>query len=103
LLEGSSGAAPWLRLAVRADPQLAVAHAALAVATATATDAATAIEQAKANAHLATRRERQHIEIVGLMLSGDLGRGRALAAEHLAEFPTDELIRRIGAITRSSG
>jgi hypothetical protein len=102
LLAGSSGAAPWLRLAVRADSQLAVAHAALAVAAATSADAATAIEQALANPHPATRRERQHIEIVALMLSGAVDRGRALAADHLAEFPTDELISYLCIAGRSA-
>jgi hypothetical protein len=100
LLVGSSEAARWLRLAVLADPQLAVAHAALAVAS--RVDARAALERAVANAPHATRRERQHVEIVGSMVAGDVDRGRALAADHLAEFPTDELISHIRTTTRWS-
>ena len=43
-------------------------------------------------AHGATRRERQHVEIVALVLVGDVTRARALRAAHLAEFPGDVLI-----------
>jgi hypothetical protein len=102
LLAGSGEAARRLRLAVLADPQLAVAHAALAVAASTSADARTAMERAVATAPVATRRERQHVEIVGLMLSGAVDRGRTLAAEHLAEFPTDELISYLCITGRSA-
>ena len=40
----------------------------------------------------ATRRDRQHIEIVALAILGDVARARALRAAHLAEFPDDVLI-----------
>jgi hypothetical protein len=39
-----------------------------------------------------TRRERQQIQIVGLAVARDTDRATALIAEHLAEFPDDELI-----------
>jgi hypothetical protein len=39
-----------------------------------------------------TRRERQHLEIVGAMLIGRLDRASGLAAEHLGEYPSDRLI-----------
>jgi hypothetical protein len=39
-----------------------------------------------------TRKERQQIQIVGLAVAGDTDRATALIAEHLAEFPGDELI-----------
>lgn len=39
-----------------------------------------------------TRRERQHVEIVALVLVGDIARARALRAAHLAEFPDDVLV-----------
>ena len=42
-----------------------------------------------------TRRERQHDEIVGLILTGEVVRGCALAAEHLGEFPTDQVVSRL--------
>lgn len=42
-----------------------------------------------------TRRERQHLEIVGDAIMGSLERAGGLAREHLAEFPTDRLIAAI--------
>ena len=42
-----------------------------------------------------TRRERQHDEIVGLLLTGEVARACALAAEHLDEFPTDQVVSRL--------
>ena len=42
-----------------------------------------------------TRRERQHDEIVGLLLAGEVPRACALAAEHLDEFPTDQVVSRL--------
>ena len=39
-----------------------------------------------------TRCERQHVEIVALVLVGDVARARALRGAHLAEFPDDVLI-----------
>ena len=42
-----------------------------------------------------TRRERQHDEIVGLLLAGEVARACALAAEHLDEFPTDQVVSRL--------
>jgi len=45
-----------------------------------------------------TRRERQHDEIVGLLLTGEVARACALAAEHLDEFPTDQVVSRLLSI-----
>jgi DNA-binding GntR family transcriptional regulator len=45
--------------------------------------------------HPLTRSERQHREIVSLLLSGDPARGQALAIEHLAEFPDDLVVARL--------
>ena len=42
-----------------------------------------------------TRRERQHDEIVGLLLAGEVARACALAAEHLDEFPTDTVVSHL--------
>jgi hypothetical protein len=39
-----------------------------------------------------TRRKRQHAEIVGLLLAGEVSRACALAAEHLDEFPADQVV-----------
>lgn len=38
------------------------------------------------------RRQRQQVQIVRLAIAGDTERATALIAEHLAEFPDDELI-----------
>jgi len=46
------------------------------------------------------RRERQQVQVVHLAVTGDLDRASGLAAEHLAEFPGDELIRRVQAACR---
>ena len=54
-----------------------------------------AIEPASPSRRGVSRRERQHLEIVALMLKGDADRARALGAEHLAEFPDDTLIRQL--------
>ena len=81
-----------------ADGRLGVAFAALAVSLAPSSAPAEveeALARAVAGARSGTRRERQHVEIVGLLLAGDLGRGRALAADHLTEFPADQLIRHL--------
>jgi uncharacterized protein (DUF58 family) len=43
------------------------------------------------------RRERQLAQIVELAVDGDTGRASGLTAEHLAEFPNDQLIGRIQA------
>lgn len=44
-----------------------------------------------------TCRERQLVQIVQLTINGDTGRASGLAAEHLAEFPDDDLIGRVQA------
>jgi hypothetical protein len=44
-----------------------------------------------------SRRERQLVQIVQLTINGDTGRASGLAAEHLAEFPDDDLIGRVQA------
>jgi hypothetical protein len=51
------------------------------------------------------RRERQVALIVQLAVDGDTGRASGLTAEHLAEFPGDQLIGRVQAwaIGRSGG
>jgi DNA-binding GntR family transcriptional regulator len=83
---------------VEADGHLGVAFAALAVSlvsTDAPAEAEEALARAAASARSGTRRERQHVEVIGLLLAGDPGRARALAADHLAEFPADQLIRQL--------
>jgi hypothetical protein len=43
------------------------------------------------------RKERQQVQVVALAVTGDLDRASGLAAEHLAGFPGDELIRQVQA------
>jgi hypothetical protein len=56
------------------------------------TESEQAVLRVLAAARGATRRERQHVEIVALAFVGELIRARALRAAHLAEFPDDVLI-----------
>ena|SRR5947209_607126 len=95
LIRSSPDAGDNLRAAVRLDSHLAVAFAALAVAAASHeldSERDASIACALAEVHGTTRRERQHVEIVALVLSGDISRAGALRAAHLAEFPLDSLI-----------
>lgn len=46
------------------------------------------------------RRERQQVQIVQFAVAGDKDRATGLIAEHLAEFPDDELIGFIQAWLR---
>lgn len=97
LVFGSSlDAVAMLRAAVAADPSLGVAVAALAWSTTgeAGSDPAllAALEAGEARSSDATRRERQHIEIVLTALRGDPDRARALGAEHLREFPDDVFV-----------
>jgi hypothetical protein len=96
LISGSPAAVPVLQAALAADPSLGVLLVAIAM---TRLDAERAhsvdldvLELALATSSSATRRERQHIEIVMVALRGDIARARALGAEHLTEFPADVLI-----------
>ncbi len=43
------------------------------------------------------RKERQQVQVVALAISGDLDRASGLASEHLAEYPSDELIHQVQA------
>lgn len=43
------------------------------------------------------RRERQLVQIVQLAVGGDTARASVLVAEHLAEFPSDQLVGHVQA------
>jgi thioredoxin-like negative regulator of GroEL len=98
LLTGDEDAAiRALRAAVAADPELGRAHAALAVALRTTGDAAgaaDALSRAQGQA-LLPRRDRHHLAVITMILTGDLPRASALAQEHLAEFPDDDIVRLV--------
>jgi hypothetical protein len=99
LISGSPAAVPVLEAARTADPSLGVLIVAIFMTRFDAERANNvdfdALELALAASSSATRRERQHIEIVLVALRGDLARARALGAEHLTEFPADVLIRHL--------
>lgn len=95
LLSSSPDATRALRHATTADPHFGLAWMALAVATSTEFPAAESnrcAERAAANLTGSTRRERQHIEVIGMLLAGDIRRAAVLGREHLREYPTDLLV-----------
>lgn len=94
-MSGNAGGEATLRDAMNEDATFALAPAALA---ALMTDSRR-YEEASENANLARslavdlpRREKQHIEAIGVMTDGDDPRSFELMAQHLEEFPRDALI-----------
>ena len=90
-------ALPALRTSVESDPHFELARVALACALAAAGLPAEALrcDCSSPSCHTSTRRERQHIEVVRLVLSGERERAGALGREHLREFPSDLLVAHI--------
>jgi hypothetical protein len=76
-------------------------YAALALSTTDHTEAneevADALERNLAGCTRATRRERQHMEIVVLAVRGERERAHALGRGHLREFPDDMIIAHVVA------
>jgi len=99
--DGSPEAVPALAAAVAADRSLGVALAALSLArahnAAIACDDIGGLASLLAASNRATRRERQHIEIVLIAARGDIDRARALGKAHLSEFPGDAMIAHVVA------
>ena len=84
--------------AIEADDGLAIAHAADALLTMYRNDmpgAKQKVARAKTLAVNATRRERQHVDAINLMIEGDNRKTLRLIREHLAEFPRDMLMVRL--------
>ena len=84
--------------AIETDDGLAIAHAADALLTMYRNDmpgAKQKIARAKTLAVNATRRERQHVDAIDLMIQGDNVKALRLIREHLAEFPRDMLMVRL--------
>lgn len=83
----------------------AIERAMLAVITAAGGDPSAAqlhISLAQRDARLATRRERQVVEIATLTLAGGHARAAGLALEHAIEFPDDvELLARVAGENRA--
>jgi len=81
--------------ALQADPGLAVAHAGVALMALVQGDAATArdaMARARETVGGATRRERQHVEVLSAFVGGEGARGFALADEHVKDFPRDAVL-----------
>jgi hypothetical protein len=58
-------------------------------------DAARLASRASSAAVRGPRRVRQAVEVVCLAVSGEPARAYDLAADHLGEFPDDDLVRRV--------
>jgi hypothetical protein len=82
----------------------AIEHVVLAVMAANSGDQNAArahISHAQRHARATARRERQIVEIAGLVIAGERERAAGLALEHTAKFPDDaELLVRVAGITR---
>ena len=90
LLSYSVGADEAFRAALAADDRLALAHAGLALFTFFQGDGVAArasIARAGELVAGASRRERQHVDALAAVMSGDTARGLALIDEHLEDFP----------------
>ena len=90
-----SEAVRWFASTADDEGSPGLGHAGLAVALADlgAHQAAiAAIRLAEAASH-DSRREAHHVAIVSLLVRGELGRGTALAREHLLDFPSDTVVR----------
>ncbi len=84
-----------LERTVEADPDFGLAHAALArehQLYGRGKEARAAVETASRLAEGASRRERQHVEIISNLVGGKLGRAMELTREHIADFPRDAFV-----------
>lgn len=95
LLGAASGAEERLRAALDHDPAFALASAALSFQQQLQPDRSVAVGLAlvsSSQAKRATRRERQHVEVLRRAAAQDWPGARALAVTHLEEFPRDALV-----------
>ncbi len=95
LLSYGAGAEECFAAALAADADFALAHAGtalLAVAQGDAATARAAVERARATVAGATRRERQHVEALSVLIGGETARGLDLVDTHVTEFPRDALL-----------
>jgi hypothetical protein len=93
-------AADALREAVTEDRCFVVGQAVLALALAELEggdddEARGALSTARACSRMVSRYERHVAEVVALALDDRLARALVLAAEHLSEFPDDEVVRYV--------
>jgi hypothetical protein len=78
----------------RHDPRFALACAGVAFASSVAGDGVPrrVLDRARATARVASRRERQHVEVLYAALAGPAALALALAIKHLDEFPDDVVV-----------
>src|SRR4029077_11705756 len=84
-----------LRRAIRADPDFALAHIALARASFIVADVATAREgvaKARALAPKLTPREQSHVNALALAMEGKPVEAYAATKAHLAQYPRDAMV-----------
>lgn len=84
-----------LARAIEADPNLALAHAALArqhQLMARGSEARTSAERATELVANASQRERQHVEIIANLVTGKIPQSLELTGEHLVDFPRDAFV-----------
>ncbi|MCV2890713.1 tetratricopeptide repeat protein [Ruegeria aquimaris] len=97
-LAGQFGASTEFEQAIEQDTGFALGHAALARARMMSADmpgAKAAIAQAAELAPLADRRERQHIEAMNLLLSGQPKAARQAVLAHVRDYPRDALVAQL--------
>jgi tetratricopeptide (TPR) repeat protein len=95
LLSYSAGAEDAFAAAVAADGDFAAAPGGAGRVAAVMGDAAAAraaAARARETVGGATRRERQHVEAVSVLIAGETARGLDLVDAHVAEFPRDALL-----------
>ncbi|MEM7018010.1 MAG: tetratricopeptide repeat protein [Pseudomonadota bacterium] len=95
MLAADEGIVDALNATLQADPEFALAHAAQA----REHQLHGRIKEARASAETAmelgartTRRERQHIEIIQHLVSGQMPKSLELTREHLKDFPRDAFV-----------
>lgn len=99
-LGGEYGALQAFRAAVTDDADFALGHAACARAammSAQMPEAKVAFQRAQDLAQNADTRERQHIDCIGLVLSGQAPRARAAVMAHMRTYPRDALAAQLCA------
>ena len=95
MLAADGGVAQMLDATLQADPDFAMAHAALAREHQMYGRAKQARECADKAMQLvagASRRERQHVEIIHHLVSGQMPKSLALTREHLVDYPRDAFV-----------
>lgn len=99
----NAGGVEGLASAVEADPEFALGHAGLAFAHWYRSDmpaAKASLQQAQALAgSLETRREQQHLQIVGRFIGGEGAQTLPLMEEHLGAYPRDALVIHLATMT----